>query len=260
MERVCSPDVMNSVVERKPLTSEDGISNISYEGMRLQNLQFDERGLIPTILQDRLRGRILLFSYMNKEALALTLQTGVAHLWNVRQQRILQHRDPAGKVHRVVDILADDEGAALIIKVDPPESGQRGEASRFRTSLLEPTNKPGEVSIVNIPSMEIGLMLSGLFQLIVELERERPENSYTAHLFERGLDFMLKKLGEEITEVMLAAKNEARQELGHHLADLLYHILVLMVAQDIDLRDLLAELRQRAGLPTQPLPQEHRNT
>ncbi|GEM_PF-515843 len=229
--------------------------------MRLQNLKFDERGLIPTILQDRLRGRILLFSYMNKEALALTLQTGVAHLWNVRQQRILQHRDAAGKVHRVVDILADDEGTALIIKVDTPESGaQRGEASRFRTSLLEPTHKSSEVSIVNIPSMEIGLMLSGLFQLIVDLERERPENSYTAHLFERGLDFMLKKLGEQITEVMLAAKNEARQELGHHLADLLYHILVLMVAQDIDLRDLLAELRQRAGLPIQPLPQEHRST
>lgn len=229
--------------------------------MALQNLKFDERGLIPTIVQDRLQGRILMFSYMNTEALALTLQTGIAHFWNPSQRRVLQQTDVAGHKQRVVDIIADCEGDALIIQVDTPAPfSPAGEESRFRTSLIEREAKASGVSIVNPRSMEIGLMLSELFQLIVELERERPANSYTAHLFESGPDFILKKLGEQVTETIIATKNNAQQKLSSHLADLLYHILVLMVERELDLRNILSELRQRAGLPNRPLPQEHRGT
>jgi len=227
--------------------------------MALQNLKFDERGLIPTIVQDRLQGSILMVSYMNPEALALTLQTGIAHFWNLTKQRVLQQKDVAGRTRRVVDIMADSEGDALIIQVETPAaSSEVGEESSLRPTLIEQRPKANEVSIVNLRSMEIGLMLSELFQLIGELERERPENSHTAHLFERGLDFILKKLDEQVTETIIAAKNNAQQKLSSHLADLLYHTLVLMVERELDLRDILIGLRQRAGLPHQPLPQEPR--
>lgn len=227
--------------------------------MALQNLKFDERGLIPTIVQDRLQGHILMFSYMNPEALALTLQTGVAHFWHPTKRRVLQQADVAGRAPRVVDMMADAEGDALIIQVESPApSSQTGEDTARRASLIERQTQANEVSIVHLRSMEIGLMLSELFQLIGQLERERPENSYTARLFEGGLDFILKKLNEQATETLIAAKNNAPQRLSNHIADLLYHLLVLMVERELDLRDILSGLRQRAGLSPQPLPQEPR--
>jgi phosphoribosyl-ATP pyrophosphohydrolase/phosphoribosyl-AMP cyclohydrolase len=227
--------------------------------MALQNLKFDERGLIPTIVQDRLQGHIVMFSYMNPEALALTLQTGIAHFWHPTTRRVLQQADVAGRAQRVVDMMADSEGDALIIQVESAiPSSPTGEATSHRANLIEPQPKSNEVSIVNLRSMEIGLMLSELFQLIGQLERERPENSYTTRLFEGGLDFILKRLNEQVTESIIAAKNKAQQKLSNHLADLLYHLLVLMVERELDLRDILSGLRQRAGLSHQPLPQEPR--
>lgn len=225
--------------------------------MALQNLKFDERGLIPTIVQDRLQGHIVMFSYMNQEALALTLQTGMIHFWNPAQQRVLQLSDVAGRAPRVVDLLADAEGDALIIQVEGTAVSSRTVAGcSQRIGLIERNDKADQVSIVHLRSMEIGLMLSELFQLISRLERERPEHSYTARLFRSGLDVILKKLSEQVTETIIAAKNNAHQRLSHHLADLLYHLLVLMVERELDLKEILSGLCRRAGLPQQPLPQE----
>jgi phosphoribosyl-ATP pyrophosphohydrolase/phosphoribosyl-AMP cyclohydrolase len=226
--------------------------------MTLQNLKFDERGLIPTIVQERLQGTILMFSYMNQEALALTLQTGVAHFWNPVRRCVLQQTNIAGQTQRVVDLVVDSEGDALIIKVDHPAS-RSGEPSPVGPHLIDRNAGDNEVSIVSLRSMEIGIMLSDLFQLIRELERERPEHSYTARLFDNGLDFILKKLNEQATETIIAAKNNANQKLSNHMAELLYHLLVVMVERRLDLRDVLTALRQRAGPPNQPVPQESRS-
>jgi phosphoribosyl-ATP pyrophosphohydrolase/phosphoribosyl-AMP cyclohydrolase len=203
--------------------------------------------------------QILMFSYMNQEALALTLQTGIAHFWNPAKQRVRQQPDMAGQRQRVVDVIADGDGDALIIQVEGfVAASQPHEEVAVHSSWVERETQAGDVSIVNMRSMEIGLMLSELFQLIEQRERERPENSYTAHLFQGGLDLILKKLDEQVTETLIAAKNNAQQKLSGHLADLLYHILVLMVHRGLDLKSILNTLRQRAGLTGQSVPQDLR--
>ena len=192
--------------------------------MVLQNLKFDERGLIPTIVQDRLQRHIIMFSYMNPEALALTLQTGIPHFWNPTKQRVRRQIDISGQQHRVVDIIADDEGDAIIIQVEsltPPT--QTTKEPVFHPNVTQPESKADEVSIVNMRSMEIGLMLSELFQLIKELERERPENSYTAHLLQGGLDVILKKLHEQMAETTIAAKNNVQQKLSSQYITLILY-------------------------------------
>lgn len=228
--------------------------------MVLQNLKFDERGLIPTIVQDRLHRQVLMFCYMNQEALALTLRTGIAHFWNPATQGVRQQPEIAGQRQRVVDVIADGDGDALIIQVESSTSAAPlHEEVTVPASWIKPDTPASDVSIVNMRSMEIGLMLSELFQLIEQRERERPANSYTAHLFQGGLDLILKKLNEHVTETLIAAKNNAQQKLSGHLADVLYHLLVLMVHRGLDLKSVLNTLRQRAGLTGQSLPQDMRS-
>ena len=218
--------------------------------MELHNLKFDERGLIPTIVQDCTSGQILMFSYMNAEALELTLQTGQAHFWNQPRQRVLPQTDAAGNAQRVVDIVVDCDGDAFIIKVDPQAPAcHTGAESCFHTNLGAGSPQQSGVSIVNMGSMELGIMLSQLFDVIVGLQRERPDSSYTAHLFNSGLDLILKKLSEQTTETILSAKNNSKKELSTRSSDLLYHLLVLMVDRGLDLREVLGELKTRAGLP-----------
>jgi phosphoribosyl-ATP pyrophosphohydrolase/phosphoribosyl-AMP cyclohydrolase len=226
--------------------------------MVLQNLKFDERGLIPAIVQDNANGHILTLSYMNAEALALTLQTGQAHFWHQIQRRVVRHTDAAGNAHRVVDMAVDCDGDAFIIKVDPQAPAcHTGAESCFHTSLnAGPAQQPG-VSIVDVGSMEIGIVLSQLFDMITGLRQERPESSYTALLFNSGLDLILKKLSEQTTETMLSAKNNSKKELSTRISDLLYHLLVLMVERDVDLKDVLGQLQTRAGLP-KPAPRDSR--
>jgi phosphoribosyl-ATP pyrophosphohydrolase/phosphoribosyl-AMP cyclohydrolase len=191
-----------------------------------------------------------MFSYMNAEALALTLQTGQAHFWSQTQQRVLQQTDAAGNAQQVVDLVVDCDGDAFIIKVDPQAPAcHTGAESCFHTTLGAGRAQSSEVSIVNLGSMEIGITLSQLFDIIVGLRQERPDSSYTAHLFNNGLDLILKKLSEQTTETILSAKNNSKKELSTRISDLLYHLLVLMVDRELDLKDVLGELQTRAGLP-----------
>lgn len=228
--------------------------------MVLQNLKFDERGLIPTIVQDRFHRQVLMFCYMNQEALALTLRTGIAHFWDPATRGVQRQPEIGGQQQRVVDVIADGDGDALIIQVESSATATPlREDAAPRSNWIERGTQPADVSIVDIRSMEIGLMLSELFQLIEQRERERPDNSYTAHLFQGGLDLILKKLNEHVTETLIAAKNNAQQKLSGHLADVLYHILVLMVHRGLDLKSMLNTLRQRAGLIGQSPPQDVRS-
>ncbi|MGA9773829.1 MAG: phosphoribosyl-ATP diphosphatase [Blastocatellia bacterium] len=208
----------------------------------IQNVKFDERGLIPAIVQDARTREVMAISYLDNARLAKTLQTG--------QTTFLTDAETAlnNQPYRLIDVRVSGDGASLIILVER-ENGALNK--RFSSSLLEEKQKvqepiPAEVSLVDVASMEFGLTVNNLYSLIADRNENRPEGSYTTYLFNSGLDKILKKIAEESGEVIIAAKNEASREIISELADLFYHLLVLMVARDVRLGDVRDELMRRA--------------
>ena len=208
----------------------------------IQNVKFDERGLIPAIVQDARTREVMALSYLDSARLAKTLQTG--------QTTFLTDAEPAliNQPYRLIDVRVNGDGASLIVLVER----ENGSASkRFSSSLLEEKQKvqesnSTEVSLVDVASMEFGLTVHNLYSLIADRQENRPEGSYTTYLFNSGLDKILKKIAEESGEVIIAAKNEASREIISELADLFYHLLVLMVERDVKLSDVRDELLRRA--------------
>lgn len=207
--------------------------------MNIQALHFDERGLIPAIIQESETGRILLFGYMNTRALELTLQTGHVHLWDVAAKCVRRQTDDRSQ--KVADVLIECEGDALIVKV----SGLPSAGASLPRPLLRSERQPTEqaVSLIGMESLELGILLGDIFRMIQERKRERPENSYTARLLESGLDTILKKLGEQTIETIIAAKSGSARELSNRVSALLYHLLVLLAERELDPRDILLELK-----------------
>jgi phosphoribosyl-ATP pyrophosphohydrolase/phosphoribosyl-AMP cyclohydrolase len=171
----------------------------------------------------------------------------------------------------VIDLSLDCDGDALLVRVEALgpacHTGQRtcvhrpatdgAEAGGLESPIAPPSEQEvsrhgGQVSLVNLPALEMGLRLQELFALIQERRAERPPNSYTTYLFESGLDKILKKVGEEAAETIIAAKNEGTKELSAEITDLLYHLLVLMAEREVSLGEIAAELNQRAGRPADP--------
>lgn len=204
----------------------------------IQNVKFDERGLIPAIVQDARTREVMALSYLDNARLAKTLQTG--------QTTFLTDTETAlnNQPYRLIDVRVSGDGASLIVLVER----ENGSASkRFSSSLLEEKQKTqAEVSLVDVASMEFGLTVHNLYSLIADRNENRPEGSYTTYLFNSGLDKILKKIAEESGEVIIAAKNEAPREIISELADLFYHLLVLMVERDVKLSDVRDELMRRA--------------
>jgi phosphoribosyl-ATP pyrophosphohydrolase/phosphoribosyl-AMP cyclohydrolase len=228
----------------------------------IQDLKFDERGLITAVIQDHQSGEVLMVAHMNAESLARTLQTGETWFWS-RSRQILWHKgETSGNTQRVIDIRLDCDGDALLVRVEPSGPAcHTGERTCFFRNQMEQTaatptateeKKRIEVpspplSLVNVAAMDLGILLQGLFNLIQERKDQRPEGSYTTYLFNSGLDKILKKVGEESSETIIAAKNEDRKQLSAEISDLLYHLLVLMVEREVSLEDILHELGARAG-------------
>jgi phosphoribosyl-AMP cyclohydrolase / phosphoribosyl-ATP pyrophosphohydrolase len=239
----------------------------------IQNLKFDDHGLITTVVQDDDTNEVLMVAHMNAESLAKTLQTGETWFWS-RSRRELWHKGAtSGATQRVVDIRLDCDGDALLVRVNPNgpacHTGER--ACFFRGARDVESPKPARVeekndsivkrvespvSLVNVAAMDLGILLQDLFKLIQERKDQRPEGSYTSYLFNSGLDKILKKVGEESAETIIAAKNagddEGREQLSSEISDLLYHLLVLMVERDVSLHDIAAELSARAGKQANP--------
>jgi phosphoribosyl-ATP pyrophosphohydrolase/phosphoribosyl-AMP cyclohydrolase len=208
----------------------------------IQSVKFDERGLIPAIVQDAATGEVIAFSHLDNARLAKTLQTG--------QTSFLAGAEAAlnDKPYVLVDVRVSGDGSSLIVLVERENDGP---GKRFYSSLLEEKQKvqgPGsEVSLVDMASMEFGLTVNNLYSLIADRKENRPEGSYTTYLFNNGLDKILKKIAEESGEVIIAAKNKAPREIISELADLFYHLLVLMVERDVRLSDVRDELKRRAA-------------
>lgn len=200
--------------------------------MNLDELKFDEKGLIPAIVVDDETGKVLTLAYMNRESLAISMEKGLTCFWSRSRQELWLKGETSGNYQHIVSITADCDGDALEVRVkkDGPAC-HTGEESCFHNPILgEKADK---------------FQLEGLYQLLLSRKKELPEGSYTTYLFQKGLDKILKKVGEESTEVIIAGKAEDKAETVYEIADLAYHVLVLMVQMGISVEDIRAELASR---------------
>jgi phosphoribosyl-ATP pyrophosphohydrolase/phosphoribosyl-AMP cyclohydrolase len=203
-------------------------------------IRFDEQGLVPAVVQDATSGQVLMVAWMNEEALRLTQETGQAHFWS-RSRRELWHKGASsGNVMDVRGIRVDCDADTLLLQVDPAGPAcHTGNRSCFFRSLGEFTGPPVGRDV------DGGNVLHTLFATILDRQANPRPDSYTVRLLEAGEDEILKKVGEEAMEVILAAKGQGEERLVAEVGDLLYHLLVLLAARGLTLGDVEAELVRR---------------
>lgn len=208
----------------------------------LEELRFDESGLIPAIIQDASSKSVLTLAYMNKESLQKSLETKETWFWSRSRQELWHKGGTSGNTQRIVSMSYDCDGDALVVQVVPNGPAcHTGAYSCFSNALLGTEAK--ELQAGN--QADRFAILGELEQLIAARELERPEGSYTTYLFEKGVDKILKKVGEEAAEVIIAAKNRSAEELRYEASDLIFHLLVLLQEQKLPLDAVLAELQGR---------------
>ncbi len=201
--------------------------------LNVENLKFDEKGLIPAIVVDAVTKQVLTLAYMNKESLEITMEKKLTCFWSRSRNELWLKGETSGNYQHVVSITADCDNDALVIMVEPDGPAcHTGETSCFFNPVFE-NDELKEFS------------LSGLVKLIEGRKINKTEGSYTTYLFEKGLDKILKKVGEECTEVIIASKANDKKETIYEIADLCYHTLVLMIEQGITLEDIHKELSSR---------------
>ena len=199
----------------------------------MNELKFDEKGLIPAIVVDAVTKRVLTLAYMNRESLAITVEKGLTCFWSRSREKLWLKGETSGNYQHVVSITADCDKDALVVMVEPDGPAcHLGTTSCFENSLWE-SEELHEFS------------LQGLMKLIERRKTEKKEGSYTTYLFEKGLDKILKKVGEECTEVIIAGKADDKRETVYEIADLAYHVMVLMIQMGISLEDIHRELASR---------------
>jgi phosphoribosyl-ATP pyrophosphohydrolase/phosphoribosyl-AMP cyclohydrolase len=209
--------------------------------MTIDDIKFDERGLVPTVVQDAQTRGVLMLAYMNAESLERTLETGETWFWSRSRARLWHKGETSGNTQRVADVLLDCDGDALVVRVEPAGPAcHTGQTSCFHNVI----QAAGEAQQV---AEDLGEVLSALYILVEKRKHERPQGSYTTYLFDQGLDKILKKLGEESSETIIAAKNEDRGALTKETCDLLYHLMVLLVERGVTLSDVRDELVRRRG-------------
>jgi len=194
----------------------------------LDNARFGADGLIPAIVQDVRTREVLTVAYMNREALQLTLERGETYFWSRSRQQLWHKGETSGNIQDVIDVRLDCDNDAVLVLVEP-----RG-----------PACHTGSYSCFGVEPQLEGV-LQELYSLVEARKEKRPEGSYTTYLFNSGLDKILKKVGEEATETIVAAKNEDPQRLVSETGDLLYHLLVMLVERGITLDEVLRELKGR---------------
>ena len=196
-------------------------------------LKFDEKGLIPAIVQDHYTKQVLTLAYMNAETLALTIAEGRTVFWSRSRQEIWRKGKTSGNVQRVVSITADCDADALVVEVvkDGPACHTGAESCFFQPVYVSEELKQ--------------FTYEGLYELIKGRKTNPKEGSYTTYLFDKGLEKILKKVGEECTEVIIAGGKRDKEETVFEISDLCYHVLVLMVELGISVEDITRELEKR---------------
>jgi len=199
----------------------------------VNQLKFDEKGLIPAIVVDSITKKVLTLAYMNKESLKITMEKGLTCFYSRSRNELWLKGETSGNYQHVVSITADCDNDALVVVVEKDGPAcHKGDDSCFNYPVFESEN-------LHEFSYE------GLLELIKGRKTEKKEGSYTTYLFEKGIDKILKKVGEESTEVIVAAKNQDKKETIYEIADLAYHVMVLMIEMGISLEDIHRELASR---------------
>ena len=198
----------------------------------INKLKFDEKGLIPAIVVDDKTGSVLTLAYMNKESLEISINEKKTCFWSRSRQELWRKGETSGNYQHIVSITADCDLDALEVRVikDGPAC-HTGADSCFYEEVFGEKKQP--------------FALDNLMNMLKQRKAELPENSYTTYLFQKGLDKILKKVGEECTEVIIAAKDKDKAETIYEISDLVYHTLVLMIESGIELDDIRAELASR---------------
>lgn len=212
-----------------------------------EKLQFDEQGLIPAIIQDAVSGQVLMMAYMNAEALNKTLETGKTWFYSRSRQSLWMKGESSGHIQQVKEIRYDCDQDTLLILVEQTGAAcHTGHYSCFYRSADGQEIEPPVFNADQVYQQKEGpAILLELFEVILQRQQERPEGSYTSYLFDQGLDKILKKVGEETAEVIIAAKNPDQAELVYEASDLLYHLMVLLVEKGVGWSEVFAELRSR---------------
>ncbi|MEH7125031.1 bifunctional phosphoribosyl-AMP cyclohydrolase/phosphoribosyl-ATP diphosphatase HisIE [Bacillus sp. JJ1773] len=206
--------------------------------MNIEELSFDEKGLIPAIVQDATTREVLTLAYMNRESLEKSIESGETWFFSRSRQELWHKGATSGNTQRIVEMKFDCDKDAIVVLVAPAGPAcHTGAVSCFEESLYQSGESAGSLSDYSI--------LLSLEKLIKEREAERPEGAYTTYLFEKGVDKILKKVGEEAAEVIIAAKNRDKEELKWEAADLLYHLLVLLREQELPFKEVLSVLDKR---------------
>jgi phosphoribosyl-ATP pyrophosphohydrolase/phosphoribosyl-AMP cyclohydrolase len=199
----------------------------------IDDLKFDEKGLIPAIVVDAASGKVLTLAYMNRESLKISMERELTCFYSRSRQELWLKGETSGNYQHIVSITADCDRDALTVLVnkDGPAC-HTGSESCFNEVIFESEENHA-------------FSLDGLMKLIAGRKSEKKEGSYTSYLFEKGMDKILKKVGEECTEVIIAAKGEDKAETIYEVSDLVYHVMVMMIEMGISLEDIHKELASR---------------
>jgi phosphoribosyl-AMP cyclohydrolase / phosphoribosyl-ATP pyrophosphohydrolase len=211
-----------------------------------EQIKFDERGLVPVVAQDARTGEVLMLAWANAEALRLSAETGWAHYWSRSRGELWKKGDTSGNAQEIVEVRVDCDADAVLYRIRVVQDGpacHTGERSCFYRRA-----DGGELRHEGDPRG----ILSRMEEIVAARDAERPEGSYTTYLFASGVDKVLKKVGEEATEVIIAAKNDGTADLASESADLLYHLMVLWRSRGLAPDDVWAVLESRFGQAPRP--------
>ena len=199
----------------------------------ISDLKFDEKGLIPAVVVDSLSKKVLTVAYMNEESLKISLEKGLTCFYSRSRQKLWLKGETSGNYQHIVSITADCDRDALVVSVEKDGPAcHTGTDSCFTAPLF-------------ISESRADFSMDGLYELLEGRKADLPEGSYTTYLFQKGMDKILKKIGEESTEVNIAAKSDDKKEAIYEIADLAYHVMVMMVEMGITVDDVRIELASR---------------
>jgi len=200
----------------------------------LNRIKYNEKGLVPAVVQDVMTKEVLMLAYMNEESLKMTIDSGKATYYSRSRQQLWQKGETSGHYQYVKGIYYDCDADTILLKVEQIGAAcHTGNHSCFFTPIIE-EEKQGSAEI-----------LQEIYNVVLDRKENPIEGSYTNYLLEKGIDKILKKVGEETAEVIIAAKNEGTDELRYETSDLLYHLMVLLVNKQLELKDVYTELQKR---------------
>jgi phosphoribosyl-ATP pyrophosphohydrolase/phosphoribosyl-AMP cyclohydrolase len=215
----------------------------------VDNIKFDEKGLVPCIIQEVISNEVLMLAYMNKKSLQKTIDTGFTWFYSRSRDQLWNKGATSGNKQKVKEISYDCDGDTLLIKVEQIGAAcHTGKKSCFYNkvnSKIDKESKTKQEKLMETKGNQLGIILDEVYKVIQERKINRPEKSYTTYLFNEGQDKILKKIGEETSEIIIASKNNNNDEIIYESADFLYHLLVLLNYHGIRLDELAVELENR---------------